>query len=295
MTSADDFSVAFHVGAHKTATSHLQWSLRDASAALADRGVRYYGPAHFRLPGRSIQRLFGLRGKPHKQQRSPQDQLALLRKSAQRLVLSEENYIGVLNSPRPKTVKLRYPEAATRVNALARAMDAGQIDVFLGIRNPATFLASAYSQMLLGGRLMTFDQFLELSPINSVNWFSLVKRFSRAAGVRSVTVWQYEDYEALFYQICSAMVGADAADVVKPINERVHPGFSRAAVDHILSQKGADDAAALTQAARSQYPTGKEYAAFDGFNAADHARAAEVYAKQIAGIQALPKVTLLQP
>ncbi len=291
-----DFSVAFHIGAHKTATSHLQRSLRDATDPLADAGVRYYGPADLRLPGRSIRRLFSLHDQPARApRRTPQDQLALMRKGGHRLLLSEENYIGVLNSPRRREIRMRYPYAARRITALANVLDAGGLDVFLSIRNPATFLTSAYCQQLLGGRIMTIDRYLRINPLESVNWFSLVKRLRRAKGVNRLTIWRYEDYQALFPQICAAMVGETASGLVQPLPRRIHVGLSAKAVAAVHRQTGDVPPDKRGNVARNLFPVGPDAPAFDGFDKDQHAIAEQAYQAQISAIAGLDGVTFLRP
>ena len=296
MLPTDDFSIAFHIGAHKTATSHLQRSLREASDCLADAGVRYYGPTYFRLPGRSIQRLFGLVPlKETDQRRSPQDQLALMRKDGHRLVLSEENYTGVLNSPRRREVKMRYPYAAHRMNALAQAMDIEGLEVFLGIRHPARYLNSAYGQQLLGGRLMTFERYRKINPLSSVNWLSLAKRLNRAKGIKRLTVWRYEDYVPLFPRICAAMVGCDAANLVKPLPRRIHVGLSADAVHEVHQSDNKLPLNRQANFARKHFPVSDQHPAFDGFTLGEYAAADVAYDNQTTGIKALSGVTFLTP
>ena len=292
--SSPDFTVALHVGAHKTATSHLQRSVHRAADALAEAGVRYYGPEHLRLPGRSLPALFGLKAGA-KQRRAPADQMALLRKGADRLVLSEENFIGVLNTPRRRAVRVRYPDAGPRISALAQAMDCGGVDVFLGIRHPATFLNSAYGQMLLGGRVMPMAQFQKLNPMSGVNWLDLVGRIRQAPGVNRLTVWRYEDHADVFGQVVGGLVGGGRADLVPPLNKRIHVGLSAAAVAAVLDSPDIEVTGQLANDARKNMPVGPEFAAFDGMSAADHAAGSQAYAAQIAGIRALDGVTFLEP
>lgn len=293
MTSAA-FTVALHVGAHKTATSHLQRSLHQAADGLADAGVRYYGPEHLRLPGRSLPALFGLKAGAARR-RTPADQLALLRKDASRLVLSEENYIGVLHTPRRRAAKVRYPDAGPRITALAGAMDCGGVDVFLGVRHPATYLNSAYSQMLLGGRVMPMVQFLRLNPISGVDWLDLVQRIRQAPGVNCLTVWCYEDYADVFGQIACGLVGAAQAELVVPLAKRVHVGLSAAAVAAVQDSPDPDADAPRANALRKTMPVGPEYPAFDGMPPAAHTAGSDAYAAQIAGIRAMDGVTFLAP
>ena len=174
---ADDFSIAFHIGAHKTATSHLQRSLQRSSDDLAARGVQYYGPDHFRLPGRTISALFGLRPRTGagRSKRSPQDQLALMRKGADRIVFSEENFIGTLAHTISRDIEFGYPSANIKIAQLARALGK-PIDLFLCVRNPTALINSVYSQLLRGNKIMPFDAFKAMVPMARGDWADLVTR-----------------------------------------------------------------------------------------------------------------------
>lgn len=291
------FTVALHIGAHKTATSHLQRSLHTATDALTEVGVRYYGPEHLRLPGRSLPALFGLKPDARRlvPRRTPFDQLMLLRKDASRLVISEENYIGVLHTPRRRVVRMRYPDAGPRISALAGAMDCGGFDVFLSIRHPATYLNSAYGQMLLGGRMMPMARFQKLNPLGSVDWLDLVQRIRQSPGVNKLTVWRYEDYADVFGQIVTGLVGASHSDLVVPLQKRIHVGLSAAAVTEVLRNMQDEPIKLLANEARKSMPVGEEFTPYDGMSPADHAIASQSYDAQVAGIRALDGVTFLQP
>lgn len=293
MTSPE-FSVALHIGVHKTATSHLQRSLEKAADGLVANGVRYYGPDHFRLPGRSLSALFGLK-RNARHRRAPVDQLMLLRKGATRLVLSEENFIGALNTPRRQVATLRYPKAGPRISALSQALDCGGLDVFMAVRHPATYLNSAYGQMLMGGRVMPFAQFQQLNPVAGVNWLDLVMRIRRAPGVNRLTVWRYEDYADVFRQIVTGLVGDAQGKLVTPLPKRVHVGLSAAAVAAVQCGDAHKTARELAKAARRDMPVGADYAAFDGVAEAAYDQADQEYDAQVAQIRALRDVIWLQP
>lgn len=291
-----DFTVAFHIGAHKTATTHLQRSLSKAADELHAVGVRYYGPPLFRLPGRSIPALFGLKQDDPDQvvRRTPSEQLELMRKSAERLVFSEENYVGVLNGPRRLPLKVRYPDAGPRLAALANALGR-KVDVLIGIRRPTGFLNSAYCQMLLGGRVMPMADFKHINPIESVDWLDMLTRLRAADGVGDLTVWRHEDYAALFPQICASLVGPAHAHHVQFLDRRIHTGLSADAVGEIAQRHDDGDAGKLGFGMRKLLPVGPDYPAFDGFDEIEHAIGEAAYAKQIAAIAQLAGVTSLQP
>ncbi|MBQ2261761.1 MAG: hypothetical protein II336_10360 [Loktanella sp.] len=285
-----DFSVAFHIGAHKTATSHLQRSFQAHAAALDALGICYLGPDHLRQPGRSVAALFGL--KPGSAGLS--GEVAALRQTRQRLILSEENYIGALIGPRGKPMIQRYPDAGPRVHAVAQAL--GQkIDVFLTIRRPTAFLNSAYCQQLMGGRVVRMAKFRQDNPTGAVDWGDLVARLRAMPGIGELVVWCYEDYAAHFAKICARLLGPEAAALVAPLDERIHSSLSAAAVAEVLHRHALREIGDLGLAARRLLPVEAGFPPFDGFRPAEHAASDAVYLDQIAAIAAMPGVTLLQP
>lgn len=289
-------SVAFHIGAHKTATTHLQRSLKSATNQLAEHGVQYYGPDTLRLPGRSLQSLFGLKHQaPDDMEKRPAaEQLARLRQDGHRLVFSEENFIGALNSPNGRKMKRRYKSADARLTGLSAAL--GQtIDVHLAVRRPTAFLNSAYCQLLLGGRVQPLKSYLKSHGIGTVDWVDLVGRLRAAHGVGAITVWRYEDYGALFPQIIAGLVGQDAAAAVRPPRRRVNRGLSAAAVAQVLEQAGDVTAENSARAARKALSVEDGHPPFDGFSEKEHAISDAAYARQIATIAQMDGVTLLDP
>ena len=289
-------TIAFHIGAHKTATSHLQRCLKKASEGLAEQGVRYYGPQYFRQRRHSIQGLFGLRppSNPKIARRSPKDQLAIMRKDADRLVFSEENFIGPLNDPRGLLLADRYPLAGVRVQSLAQAI--GQdIDIYVSIRRPSAYLNSAYCQMLFSGLVRPLAVYKSNNPLSSIDWSDLVGQLRAANGIGKVVVWCYEDYAQLFPVIVADLVGATLAPLVPWVPRNVHTGLSQAAVAQVLAQAEGQDAAGLGYEARGALPVESGYAAFDGYTATEHAVGDAAYATQIGIIAAMDGVTLLQP
>ena len=288
-------SIAFHIGAHKTATSHLQRSLKRAREALAAEGVRYYGPDHFRLPGRTIPALFGFRPGVDAggAKRPAAEQLALLRKDANRLVLSEENFIGPLNQPHGRFMKHRYKMAGARLTQLATAIDQ-KVDVFLAIRRPTAFINSAYCQMLLGGRVQAVEVFQRRNPLSSVDWVDLIAGLRTAPGVGAVTVWQYEDYGVIFPKIAAGLVGEDAAHCVAPRPRHINRGLSAAAVKHVLMHADSATDVRIARAARQMMPVDDGHAPFDGFAEEEHAIGDAIYALQLATIVQMEGVVLLR-
>ena len=289
-------SVAFHIGAHKTATTHLQRSFMLQRAALNKAGVRYYGPDSLRAPMCGIADLFGVDvGQAEiTPKRTGPEQREFMLKDGHRLVLSEENYIGVLHDREGRILTPLYPRAQERVAALADAVDAGPIDVLIGVRNPASFLISSYGQALMGGLRISFDEYLAMNPLSAINWAGLVARISAIPMVGRIVVWQFEEYRWRFHKICGAMMGDDVQMRIKPIPEAVHRGLSAAAVQSALAQEKTDDFSAIVEAARDRFPICDAQLKFAPFPPEDLERAERDYHAQLAAIDAIEGVTILR-
>ncbi|SEW47607.1 hypothetical protein SAMN04488515_3636 [Cognatiyoonia koreensis] len=275
--------IALHIGAHKTATTHLQRSMFAQADVLRTAGVRFYGPPHFRA-GQSIAERFGDDGKAA---------IAEMAGPAHRVVLSEENFIGTLQSRKGKVAMPLYPLAADRISALASRIAPNGLDVFLSVRNPAHYLTSAFCQALMGGHRVALGDVMALNPLGRVDWAELTDRIAQADGVRSLTVWRYEDYTALFPEIARRMLGADIT--LPPIDKIVHRGLSADAVAEIQIRYALGKGRKAAVNARERFPIGPDHPPFDAFLPEDHARAAKQYAEQIARIDANTVVTLLRP
>ena len=292
MNQHPPYSVALHIGAHKTATTNLQRSFTMQQNALINAGVRYYGPESLRRPERSIADVFGLEvsKRPPRPTRSRQDQFAFMVKDGHRLVLSDENFIGVMHNKKGAMLSPLYPHAQKRVAALVDAVAPHPVDVFLSIRNPATFLTSAYGQALMGGLPMSFEEYIAKNPLDLIDWAALVARLRAIPNLGEIIVWRFEEYRWRFYKATAAMMGPDADIRIAPIPNKVHIGPSEAAVDYILSQGQAD----CVDEARARFPVSDANPAFAPFDAAQIGAATEAYDAQIAQIDQMGGVTILR-
>ncbi|MCF7698165.1 hypothetical protein [Loktanella sp. M215] len=295
--------IVFHVGAHKTATTHLQHSIHGARRHVEAAGVRFFGPPALRQPGTRIEARFNLHFNPRKSVadlRPASEVLAEMLDGGTRLVLSEENFIGALFDRRyagpfhSMPVPL-YPDAADRLSALAAciAPDRG-IDLCIGIRDPASFLNSAYGLVLQAGSGVAMENFKRRNPLAHIDWVDLVRRLRQAPGVASLTVWRHEDYHRLFDPVVAALLGAGVGPI-RPVARVVNPGLSAAAVACALELKAAGADGPIVQQARDRFPVGPDTPAHDGFDAEERALSAEFYAVQVAEIAQMPGVTLLRP
>lgn len=203
-----------HIGAHKTATTHLQETLTTIRSRLVARGVdpiplgavRAAGLAQALNERRIATRLPILRGVIAKRLLS--EILDPLREGPETVVLSEEKLMG---APRKVFSDPFYPMVEHIVPTLATLGGKADVTLFLSIRGFAAQLASTYAQELRvlpppeGG----FDAIRARLVKKPPSWFELAQRIRKAAPTTPLRVWRQEDYRDHKREIMSELVGCD--------------------------------------------------------------------------------------
>ncbi len=289
-------TVVFHVGAHKTATTHLQHSIIARRLDLWDAGIRTMMPMHLRGEGQSLQARFDLPINRAVTGHAPQPEIvrAHLTGQAHRLVISEENFIGVLQTRKGSIRLPLYPKARMRLGMLVPLLAPQGVDLCFAVRDPATFLNSAYSQVLMSGLLISVAEFKADNPLGAVDWVDVIERLRTTPGVNSLTVWRYEDYNPLFGRICETLLGPDGVPV-SPLMNAVHGGLSAAAVARVFERAAIGESGKLAVDAREALPVGADLMPFDAFTPEEKSLSSEFYQVQMLQIAAMDGVTVLFP
>ncbi len=293
---AGKVSVGLHLGVHKTASTHLQHSLRNSSEALIEKGVRYYGPDFLRLRGRSIEQMFGL-GTTPAPRRSTADQIAFLAKGDSRIFISEENFFGPLLERNGKVLVPPYSGGERAVSEFAGLLagEGSSLDLYVAIRSPASFVTSRYSQILLSGTFLSPQDYAAFARPEGIDWAEMVAALASVPHKRNLYVWRYEDYGQILPSILAAMVGREAARSVAPAEKVVNPGFSATALRRYLVARERGNKWLTPARARRRYPVGPDSPPLALFSAEELHHDMERYDDQIARIRSIPGVTLIQP
>ncbi len=299
MAADEPLRIIVHLGAHKTASTHLQQALGRARTALAARGVALFLPEDLRRDGL---RLTGCIAAP----REDGGHAAMIRnafaeaaRGARALLISEENILGTAHNPAMIAREQFYPEAQARLARLAALLPSGEVTMALALRDPAGFLVSAYSQRLLAGTIESFEDFRGGLDPASLSWADLVARLQGAMPQSRMLLWRYEDYPGIAGPALTAMLGEEAARQVQPGAGRAHQGLSAPAHEALmeeaaaLSSAGRDVARARVQALRRRFGRDKGHPPLALLDEAASARAAAAYAREVAQLAAQPGMRLL--
>jgi hypothetical protein len=218
-----------HLGAHKTATTHLQETLAAIRPGLAARGVDF-------IPNPTV-RGQGLASELWR--RRPFARLPILGRARMReviealvdplrlgpdtVVLSEENIVG---TPQQQIyTEVLYPQAAVNVTRLASLGLRSELTLFLSIRSFDTLLPSAYAEALKhvppppGGFEGLKGRLLATPP----SWFELVRRISSTVPEAPLRIWRQEDYRAHARAVMEQLCGCDLG----PLPEIADPSWTR--------------------------------------------------------------------
>ena len=193
-----DQVIDLHLGAHKTASTHLQKCLRVALDGA--QNACFLGPSEMRTAPFGFEALAA---------RGPGDPAGAEAAAALRrriagvpcVVISEENVLGTAHAPKMLREARFYPRADARLAHLVAGLGAARVRLHLAVRDPAGFLVSAYCQRLYAGQVLPFAAFLGgLSP-DRLRWSEMLGRLLAVPGVAGVTLWRYEDYPGVLGEI----------------------------------------------------------------------------------------------
>ena len=246
--------IILHLGAHKTATTHFQQALKRSRTRLAGAGVTLFLPDDLRRNGLMLQDWLGLKGE------DPEHEALLRAAFAQadgRLMISEENILGMVPGPGVARDGLLYPRAGQRLRRLRRVLPEAPVTLALALREGAGFLASCHVQALMAGRIAPFSQVFGGVDPAGLDWAGLGARLMHAWPGARVVVWDHADWPALRDQVATALLGAGTAPLDWP-RGLSHPGLSAPAVARLLAEAPAEAQAGRALAQQLRRALGKE-------------------------------------
>lgn len=194
--------IALHLGANCTDEDKLLKSILKNNDVLSGVGTKAPGPSKYRrLIRETIQTLNGMPPAPNTRQVLLD---ALLDEDEpERLVLSNPNFICISN--RIFDGGVFFDQADYKIRGFVDLFPSDQIELFLGIRNPATFVPAAYADSKAG----TVTEFLQGMQLHDIRWSDMILRLREAAPDVPLTVWCNEDTPVIWAELMRRMCGLD--------------------------------------------------------------------------------------
>lgn len=199
--------VIFHSGAHSTSEERLMKCLLRNKEDFSRIGVSVPGPGKYRnLIKNSCKALE--HSEPAADARDILVDAILEEESADRMILSHANLFSTtnyaLNNGR------LYPLAGQRVANLRQLFSHDQLELFMAIRNPASFLPDA----LRKAPDKVVNRALGQVDLYNLRWTDTFQQIRASAPDIPITVWCYEDSPLIWSQIIREMAGLEHGEKI---------------------------------------------------------------------------------
>jgi hypothetical protein len=192
--------VIFHTGAHATEEDRLLKSLQRNTALFAEHRIAVPNPGKFRGLFKDCFTGLDSGGAPGNAGEVLLDAI-LEEEDADRLVLSNPHLFGTqFSALEPGGFYLR---AGSRMAALQQMFPMDELQMFIAIRNPATFMPAMLAKV--SGQRQD-DLITRIDP-QALRWSEMIGRIRREAPEIPVTVWCYEDMPLIWGQILRELLG----------------------------------------------------------------------------------------
>ncbi|WFE73627.1 hypothetical protein [Roseinatronobacter sp. S2] len=286
-----------HIGAHKTASTHLQHLLRNNVSRLQARSVACFGPQLLRTRMKLPQL-----GADHPAGQRLTAPLVLALQQAQsrgqRLVISEENILGTTRANIIACGHRLYPNADRRVTRFLTLVGARDVTLYLAVRNPPDFVNSAYGQQIKGGKLINFESYIAGFDPLALRWSELVARLVACPAVGRLVLWRYEDYGQVLPDILAHLLGPDAASGMRLSSAPRQVGSSARAIAHARARLRADPTLSRRTAiaeAEAQFPKSAQWPGPQHFTPDVLAEGMQTYQDDLIALQSRDKVVFVHP
>lgn len=196
-----------HTGAHYTEEDRLMKCLLRNKDDFAARGVAVPGPGRYRALLKNTLNAVKTT-EPSPDAREVLLDAILDQEHADRLILSNAHFFG---APRASLRGgILYPNAPERLAALCNLFPHDQVELFMGIRNPAAFLPAVFED----SPAEELDDFLGGVDPREIRWSDSFQRIRDAVPDVSITVWCHEDAPLIWAQIIREMAGLEHGEKI---------------------------------------------------------------------------------
>lgn len=199
--------IIFHTGAHCTDGDRILKCLLRNNQNFSERGIATPGPGKYRdLLGQSFRAMSTTQ--PAEDARDVLMDVILDEEHADRMILSNAYFLG------SRRFAIQdgqfYPAAPERVSHLHKLFRGDQLSLFMGLRNPATFLPA-----VLGDATpeLLADALGGAEP-HKLRWSDCLRRIRAAAPGMEMTVWCNEDTPLLWAHIIRQMAGLQSDEKI---------------------------------------------------------------------------------
>lgn len=288
-------SLNIHLGAHKTATTHLQRCLGAIEADLLAHELMFLGPDTLRGAPLDLRALLNNPDRHPKRRDAARTLLRGLRAEHRDLLISEELILGGLGQRLLGPEGRIYQDAGQRLRNLLTLLGNPDVTLFLALRSPADFLTSLFGEQMRHGGPVRIEDFLDGFDPVSLSWSDLVARLLKGSQAGRIVCWRYEDTAAIRPVLLTRLLGSDLAARV-PDLPPVRVGMSAAAYQMVLEKAGQGEGVKmLTNRALNAHPREGGEARMQLLSPAVHKQCEHAYDDDCRNVAAMARVEFLRP
>jgi hypothetical protein len=215
--------IRIHIGVHRTGTQHLRKVLALNSDLLAEHGVCLPSPEYSE---KAFARAVRQMKSGDSIEKINADLLSALTqdKEYRRIVMIDPNISGTLMRPIGK--EFFYPRISTTISRIVTAMEGLPLRLFVGVRNPATFIPSCYGKGIRSKPDVSFQSYVAEANLQGLRWSDFLHRAQLKKDQVPMTVWRFEDYPFIWRDVIQALTGIENREDIVGSSASVNRGIS---------------------------------------------------------------------
>ncbi len=220
--------IILHLGVHCTDGDELVKCLLKNTDKLVEQGTYVPDPRSYRALLRET--LQKLKDEPANDevQRAVLDKL-LGDEDADRIVLSHDAFLGIPG--RSVGHDMFYPLASGKSPRLRNLFAKCQVEFFIGLRDPATFLPAVFDR----ANETDFEAFMSKADPIRLRWSNLIARLQARVPDAPITLWCNEDTPLIWPDILQAMSQHDEHTVMDGQHDFVSSLMSNAGGERLIA------------------------------------------------------------
>lgn len=194
--------IALHAGAHCTDDDKLLKCLLRNADRFRENGVAVPGPGRYRaLLSDTLHSLGDAMPSPEAREVLLDAILTDDSDQVSGMILSHENFFS---PPRQTFVEGQYyHRAESRLRGMVNLFDGDEVELFLAVRNPASFLPALFATT----PYESLGELLQGANPLHLRWAHLVDRIRKSLPDMPITVWCNEDSPLIWGEIVRSMAG----------------------------------------------------------------------------------------
>ncbi|WP_133117370.1 hypothetical protein [Paramylibacter kogurei] len=224
MSTPDQIEVSFFLGAHRVALHYLNRCMLQNAELLAGENI-VVPTAKAGASAVSQMIVNTNKGQPLSEAREEFIQkLAGDVENPKRLVVMTNSIAGSIRAPIVNAQA--YAPLTSRCIRLREIFENDSLRIFFGIRNPAKFVISAYSEIARFEKSMPFQKYIERMDIDRFRWSSTFEKLFTAVPDVNFTVWKYEELHDISRRLIGEMTGFSEPEKLSIETRPINTGLS---------------------------------------------------------------------